>query len=75
MQAIHPNSHALIEGSPSERRAFLDWGLFHVEQNFKKEYAAYLKILKQRNEALKARKSDEKFGWSNLPRLGQRLLK
>ena len=26
----------LLWGSPLERRAFLDWGLFHVEQIFKK---------------------------------------
>ena len=75
VQAIHPNSHALIEGSPSERRAFLDWGLFHVEQNFKKEYAAYLKILKQRNEALKARKSDEKIWMEQLAPIGTKITK
>ena len=53
IQSIHPNSHSLIEGAPSERRAFLDWGLFHVEHEFRKEWSSYIKILRQRNEALK----------------------
>ena len=39
VQSIHPNSHALIEGAPSERRAYLDWGLFHVEHDFKTEWS------------------------------------
>ena len=59
VQSIHPNSHNIIEGTPSERRAFLDWGLFHVEQDFKRAWSKYTKILKQRNEALKLRDQSE----------------
>ena len=29
--AIHPDSYKLITGSPSQRRQYLDWGVFHVE--------------------------------------------
>ena len=73
IQVIHPNSHALIEGPPQERRAFLDWGLFHVEQNFKKEWANYSKILRQRNEALKARDSSEKKWMEELAPAGENI--
>ena len=59
IQSIHPNSHGLVEGAPSERRSFMDWGLFHVEQNFKNEWSAYTRLLKQRNEALKIKDSEE----------------
>lgn len=54
IQVITPNAHALIEGGPSIRRAFLDWGLFHVEQKFHSHWSQYRKILKQRNAALKS---------------------
>ena len=73
IQSIHPNSHALVEGSPLERRAFLDWGLFHVEQNFKKEYAKYLKLLRQRNEALKAKNPEEKIWMEQLAPVGSKI--
>lgn len=34
VQAIHPDSYRLITGSPSQRRQYLDWGVFHVEHGF-----------------------------------------
>lgn len=71
VQTIHPGSHAIIEGAPSERRAFIDWGLFHVEHNFKEEWSEYQKILKQRNEALKARDPSEKIWMEKLAPLGE----
>ena len=73
IQIIHPNSHALIEGPPLERRSFLDWGLFHVEQNFKKEWSNYIKILRQRNEALKAKDSNEKHWMEELAPVGENI--
>jgi len=71
IQSIHPNSHSLIEGPPSERRAFLDWGLFHVEHEFRKEWSSYIKILRQRNEALKSGRDDEKTWMEKLAVSGQ----
>jgi DNA replication and repair protein RecF len=53
-QVIHPDSHLLISGGPKQRRRFLDWGLFHVEQSFFPEWQRYDKALRQRNAALKA---------------------
>ena len=72
---IHPSSHNLIEGPPSERRAFLDWGLFHVEQDFKKEWASYIKLLKQRNEALKTRALKDDIWLEKLAEAGEQITK
>jgi DNA replication and repair protein RecF len=58
-QLIHPDSDQLISGSPKLRRQFLDWGLFHVEQNFFPAWQRLQKILKQRNAALKFQQSRE----------------
>ena len=52
--AIHPDSYRLITGSPSERRAYIDWGVFHVEQGFFDAWQRYKKALSQRNAALKS---------------------
>ncbi len=52
--AIHPDSYRLITGSPSERRAYLDWGVFHVEHGFFEAWQRYKKALSQRNAALRA---------------------
>ena len=51
--AIHPDSYRLITGSPSERRAYLDWGVFHVEHGFFEAWQRYKKALSQRNAALR----------------------
>jgi len=48
------NSSDLLVGSPSIRRAFVDWLMFHVEQqSFHSVWLRYKKLLKQRNELLK----------------------
>lgn len=44
----------LINGGPGERRRWLDWGVFHVEQEFLPSWRAYQQALRQRNEALKS---------------------
>lgn len=56
--AIHPDSYRLITGSPSERRAFIDWGVFHVEHGFFEAWRRYRKALSQRNAALKSGQND-----------------
>jgi DNA replication and repair protein RecF len=54
-QIIHPDSHHLVNGGPKQRRRFLDWGLFHVEQSFFPAWQRYDRALKQRNASLKLR--------------------
>ncbi len=53
LQLFTPQSTDLIIGSPSERRRFLDWGLFHVEHEFQLLANQYSKFLKHRNALLK----------------------
>ena len=52
--AIHPDSYRLITGSPTERRQYLDWGVFHVEHGFFEAWQRYKKALTQRNAALRS---------------------
>ncbi|HUB89514.1 MAG TPA: DNA replication/repair protein RecF [Dyella sp.] len=50
---FEPGSHALIAGGAEERRRFLDWGVFHVEQEFLVAWRRYQRALKQRNSLLR----------------------
>ena len=49
-----PGSHALIAGAAEERRRYLDWGVFHVEQEFLPVWRRYQRALKQRNTLLRS---------------------
>jgi DNA replication and repair protein RecF len=53
VHAIDPSMHQLVEGGPSERRRFLDWGVFHVEPQYLAAWKRYRRVLSQRNAALK----------------------
>lgn len=55
LQIINNDIHQLIEGGPSERRHFLDWGVFHVEPMYAGLMKTFRHTLKQRNAALKKR--------------------
>ena len=52
MQIITPEGLNLLNGGPSYRRAFLDWGLFHHHVSFYNLWASLSRLLKQRNAAL-----------------------
>ena len=54
IEVIDPDIHRLIEEGPAERRRWLDWGVFHVEQQFLPHWLRYSRALRQRNAALKA---------------------
>ncbi|MDH5388669.1 MAG: DNA replication/repair protein RecF [Gammaproteobacteria bacterium] len=56
---IHPDSYKLITGSPSERRQYMDWGVFHVEHDFFGVWQRFKRALSQRNAALKSRQNDD----------------
>ncbi len=55
--AIHPDSYKLITGSPTQRRQYMDWGVFHVEHGFFDAWQRFRKVLLQRNAALKSRQT------------------
>jgi DNA replication and repair protein RecF len=61
---FEPGSHALIAGAAEERRRYLDWGVFHVEQDFLPVWRRYQRALKQRNSLLRSDASfdDALFG-------------
>jgi len=52
MQLITPEGLTLLNGGPSFRRAFLDWGLFHQQSDFYPQWVNLKRLLKQRNAAL-----------------------
>lgn len=51
---VDPRVHQLIEAGPSERRRFMDAGVFHVEQGYLASWRGYRRALSQRNAALKS---------------------
>ncbi len=55
---FEPGSHELISGPAELRRRFLDWGVFHVEQDFLSHWRRYQRALKQRNALLRGDASD-----------------
>lgn len=58
---FEPGSHALIAGGGEPRRRWVDWGLFHVEQDFLPLWRRYARALKQRNALLKSRPRPEQL--------------
>jgi DNA replication and repair protein RecF len=60
--SIDPGLHALLESGPSDRRRFLDWGVFHVEHEYLPLWRSYRRLLGQRNAALKA--ADQLAPWT-----------
>ncbi len=52
IQIITPEGLNLLNGGPSFRRAFLDWGLFHHHTDFFHAWSKLNRLLKQRNAAL-----------------------
>lgn len=57
LQFIGPQAHRLLEDGPAIRRAFLDWGMFHVEHTFHAIWSRYKRALRQRNAALRGYKN------------------
>ena len=53
LQIINPEAHRLLEQGPKIRRKMLDWGVFHVEQQFADIWRLYNRVLRQRNSALR----------------------
>jgi DNA replication and repair protein RecF len=53
LQVISPDTHYEFQQYSKHRRGVLDWGLFHVEQDFPSLWTRFQRILLQRNTALK----------------------
>lgn len=61
LQLINADSFRILEGSPRERRQFLDWGVFHVEHVFLEHWRQGQKALQNRNSLLKAKSSSSEL--------------
>ena len=55
INVVNADSFKLIDGAPQQRRSYLDWCLFHVEQGYAESWASFQHALKQRNRLLKNR--------------------
>ncbi len=60
---ISPDADKLILGSPKQRRRFIDWGLFHVEQGYLTQWKRYNRVLTQRNTLLRQGACEETRHW------------
>lgn len=54
LQLLTAHSFNIFSAGPTSRRKFFDWGLFHVEQQFLPNWGIYLRLVQQRNAALKS---------------------
>lgn len=53
LQVFNATSFELIEGSPQNRRQFIDWGVFHVEHQYAEVWRLFQRALRQRNSLLR----------------------
>lgn len=58
VQVLSADSFEMLTGGPSNRRSFLDWGLFHVEPDFYPAWRLAQRALKQRNSLIRHGKID-----------------
>ncbi|WP_119395196.1 DNA replication/repair protein RecF [Salinibius halmophilus] len=54
VQVFSSDAFQLLEGSPQNRRAFMDWGVFHVEHGFLANWQTFRTTLKHRNQMLRS---------------------
>ena len=73
VQAIDPDIHKLVEEGSARRRRWLDWGVFHVEPGFGRDWARYQRALRQRNAALRQSGTDPTVWDLELGKAGQAL--
>lgn len=51
---LHQECQRFLTDGPRIRRKFIDWGVFHVEQDFLSAWRRYIRTLKQRNSLLQS---------------------
>ena len=54
LHVITPESHELLDQGPKMRRQYLDWGVFHVKHGYLACWQRYYRVLRQRNQVLRA---------------------
>lgn len=53
LQLFNSDTFKILEGGPTARRKFMDWGVFHVEQRFFQSWRQTQRVLHHRNHLLK----------------------
>lgn len=72
VQLLNADSFDLLNGGPTFRRQWIDWGLFHVEHSYGDLWRQYHRVLKQRNAALKKNDGAAVRCWDEeLARMGE----
>ncbi|ACH64942.1 DNA replication/repair protein RecF [Aliivibrio fischeri] len=66
LQLIHPEGFELVTDGPKFRRAFIDWGVFHVEPAFYDAWSRVKRLTKQRNALLKTANSYRELSYWDL---------
>ena len=64
LQIIHPKSFELLDAGPQLRREFIDWGVFHDNENFVQNYSNFKVALLQRNALLKSKQVQQIDVWN-----------
>ena len=54
IQVINTEAQRLLTDGPPVRRAFINWGVFHVEPTYRDHWRRYQRALRQRNSALRS---------------------
>ncbi|CAM2732894.1 DNA replication/repair protein RecF [Legionella worsleiensis] len=60
-QIFYADIFQIIDAGPGVRRSVLDWGLFHVKQNYLSLWKDYKRIIKHRNALLKKHAAYQEF--------------
>lgn len=63
IQVLNTEAQRLLTDGPSERRRFINWGVFHVEPQYRDLWRRYQRGLKQRNAALRVGDSALATAW------------
>ncbi len=63
IQIITPDKGFIVNGTPKNKRSYLDWGVFHVKPETIKTFKAYNKILKNINSLLSKNQTNELDFW------------
>ena len=64
--ALNFGAENIVTGTSDDRRALIDWGVFHVEQTYLTLFKDYNKTLKHRNKILKSKNIDNLDYWTKL---------
>ncbi|MDC9714898.1 MAG: DNA replication and repair protein RecF [Gammaproteobacteria bacterium] len=63
IQIITPDKGFIVNGTPKNKRSYLDWGVFHVKPESAKIFKNYNKILKNINTLLANQQTNELNFW------------